>query len=286
MAKQRNISVLSQKQKEFVKLIESVDYSLNDFDKFRDFCELTAMSLALPFHDSEKIRSRIKNLHDRYGDKGFEVFEQALQSLIDALEEEYHDFLGVVYMAIEAGNSATGQFFTPFPVCKMMAQMQLPSNIEEEIASKGGYITLSDPAVGAAALPIAAIDHFRKNDIDYSNKLYIVAQDIDLKCCYMAYIQLSLCGVAAEVINGNTLACDPDDMVRECWHTPVYFINDWPAKIALRRLYRNIRGLITPKGDSEPEQPLESHTTVTPDIKVVREKGGQLAFDFGIKEAV
>lgn len=45
MTKQRNISVLYPKQNKFVKRIESINYSLSDSEKFRDFCKFNAIPL-------------------------------------------------------------------------------------------------------------------------------------------------------------------------------------------------------------------------------------------------
>lgn len=268
MAKQRHLSGLSGPQQQFVKLIEQVDYHGSSYERFRDFCELAAMTLVLPFEPSQRVSERIERIHKKYDKAKIELFGKAFDILIEALEESYHDFLGPVYMSLEISNDRSGQFFTPWHICKVMAKMQLPTDLDSFIDDCGGFITVNDPCVGAGAIPLAAVDEFKERRVDYSNKMFIVAQDIDMLCCYMAYIQLSLCGVAAEVINGNSLIPSND---YECWHTPVYYLNCWPLKLALKQS----RTLVA----STPEKP-------EPDIKITQESNGQLAFDFGIKEAV
>ena len=48
----------------------------------------------------------------------------------------------------------------------------------------------------------------KRHKIDYQTKMLAVATDIDLKCVHMAYIQLSLYGIPAVVIHGNTLTVE------------------------------------------------------------------------------
>ena len=51
---------------------------------------------------------------------------------------------------------------------------------------------------------------------DYRHNTFFVAQDIDIRCVWMAYIQLSLYGIPAMVIHGNTLTMEEWDR----WYTP------------------------------------------------------------------
>lgn len=50
----------------------------------------------------------------------------------------------------------------------------------------------------------------------YRHNTFFVAQDIDIRCVWMAYIQLSLYGIPAMVIHGNTLTMEEWDR----WYTP------------------------------------------------------------------
>ena len=57
--------------------------------------------------------------------------------IFDMIEKAYEDnpdqdFLGAAYMELGLGNHWTGQFFTPYNVSKMMAQMTLGTSIPEE----------------------------------------------------------------------------------------------------------------------------------------------------------
>lgn len=53
-------------------------------------------------------------------------------------------------------------------------------------------------------------------EFDYRHNTFFVAQDIDIRRVWMAYIQLSLYGIPAMVIHGNTLTMEEWDR----WYTP------------------------------------------------------------------
>ena len=52
---------------------------------------------------------------------------------------------------------------------------------------------------------IAAAAVLYEKGIDYQNILEVVAQDLDWKGVYMCYVQLSLLGISAVCVQGNTL---------------------------------------------------------------------------------
>ena len=56
----------------------------------------------------------------------------------------------------------------------------------------------------------------QKQKFDFQHKSFFVAQDIDIRCVWMAYIQLSLYGIPAVVIHGNTMNMEEWDR----WYTP------------------------------------------------------------------
>jgi hypothetical protein len=57
--------------------------------------------------------------------------------------------------------------------------------------------------------------------------MHVVAQDLDLKACHMAYVQFSLLHIPAVVVHGNTLACEE----RSRWNTPAHVMGGWDWKL-------------------------------------------------------
>ncbi|CCP01916.1 hypothetical protein BN439_0827 [Erwinia amylovora Ea644] len=126
-------------------------------------------------------------------------------------------FLGSVFMRLELGDKYRGQFFTPWSVGLMMAQLQL-GNVEEQFRDKP-FITLSEPACGAGCITLAFASVLREAGFPPHRRMWVSATDIDPLAAAMAYIQLSLCGVAGEVVIGNAL-CDER---RRVLYTPMHY---------------------------------------------------------------
>lgn len=66
-------------------------------------------------------------------------------------------------------------------------------------------ITLNEPACGGGGLILAFLKILKDNNINYQKRVKIVAQDLDFRSVYMTYIQLSLIGARAKIVQGDTL---------------------------------------------------------------------------------
>lgn len=69
--------------------------------------------------------------------------------------------------------------------------------------------------------------------LNYQDHVGVVAQDIDITCVHMCYIQLSLHGLSGYVVHGNTLTEPEVTDLHRIWFTPMYFNNVW----TMRRLF-------------------------------------------------
>jgi hypothetical protein len=83
-------------------------------------------------------------------------------------------------------------------------------------ADKKGPVTINEPTCGSGTMVIGAVWAMQRKGIDYRHKSFFVAQDIDIRCVWMAYIQLSLYEIPAMVIHGNTLTVEN----WSTWYTP------------------------------------------------------------------
>ena len=79
---------------------------------------------------------------------------------------------------------------------------------------------LIEPACGSGATILGAVWAMRQKHIDCMRNSFFVAQDVDIRCVWMTYIQLSLYKVPAVVIHGNTLTGHE----WERWYTPLVSI--------------------------------------------------------------
>lgn len=235
----------SEARKNFLKVFRQLTYRYRAWDIWRDFVVLFACALSNPIdkkHYEEREKRYLKIIH-RYRKEEQEKFPQLAAYTVLALEENpEQDFLGSIFMELNLGSKTNSQFFTPYHVCEMMAQ--ITENDILGIVKEKGYVTIQDPCCGAGATLIAAVQEARKQlekeNLNFQNYVLAVAQDIDETVALMCYIQLSLLGVAAYVKVGNSLT-DPissDDDGKNYWFTMMYFSKIW----VMRRLFRNLDG--------------------------------------------
>ena len=103
--------------------------------------------------------------------------------------------------------------FTPDDICRLMAEMVIPF---DQLSDQREPIVINEPACGSGTMVIGALWALKQKNLDYRKKCFFVARDIDIRCVWMAYIQLSLYGIPAVVIHGNTLTMEEWSR----WYTP------------------------------------------------------------------
>lgn len=139
--------------KEFISKLSNLDRSKNISTVFKDFLTLSTCSLVQPFYRSPEIEQKYLDIIKNYTKEQAEEFSKLLALLVMGLEEKHQDFLGQVYMQLNLGNNATGQFFTPYHVSKFMAEIT-SIGIEKELEEKD-FITLLEPCCGSGGMVIA-----------------------------------------------------------------------------------------------------------------------------------
>ena len=223
--------------KEFNSKLKSLDRSKSVETVFRDFLTLSTYSLAQPFYRSDEIEQKYIDTIKNYTKEQANGFPQMLALLVSALEEKHQDFLGQIYNCNNFGNANKGQFFTPYHVSKMMAEINIP-DIEKQLEEKD-YITVSEPCCGSGGMIIAFAESLKDNGYNYQHQLYVEAIDIDELCFKMTYIQLSLLGIPARVIRGDSLSMQYYEMI----YTPFYFIADFSTKFKKQEQINKMRNI-------------------------------------------
>ena len=213
--------------REFMAILQSLDKSKNIQTVFRDFLSLSTYSLAQPFYRSPDIEKRYNLIIKDYTKEQAVEFSKLLAFLIEALEKQHQDFLGQIFMELGFGNAKKGQFFTPYSVCKLMAEINF-SDFEYKLSQKN-FITLSEPCCGSGGIIIALAETMKNKGYNYQHQLFVEAIDIDEICFKMTYIQLSLLGIPAKVIRGDTL----NMRYFEVLYTPFYFLGNFEYKLKM-----------------------------------------------------
>ncbi len=207
-------------------------------------------------------------------------FAQALGTFLQtcakdsALGTPFPDTLGRIYEEEALTNNYAGQFFTPEPLCAMMAKMIIEPTDED--------ITICDPACGSGrffihAQPIAPKAHF-------------TGIDRDLTCVHMTALNMLVRNADATIVHGNTLSLETfggyqtrrtplGGEIRTLTAEQASTFLTAAAK-ALNTQQRTTAELGTSPASSSPaSDPTPSPDTTGPQPFVVDRKG-QMGFDF------
>lgn len=226
--------------KDFLNEFSKLARTHRPFDVWRDFVVMFACAISNPL-DKSHYDSREKRYLDiihRYSKDEQMIFPKLAACTTMALDTNpEQDFLGKIFMDLGLGNSSAGQFFTPYSVCQLMADVvtsDLDNGLQDKL-EKQGYISLVDECCGAGATLIAAINTIKRKmeratpSMNFQRHLLVAGQDIDETVALMCYIQISLLGVAGYIKVGNSIT-DPmstDDDKNKYWYTPMYFSDAW-----------------------------------------------------------
>lgn len=230
--------MMNEHQNKFVKIIEGFRNGYGVRTVFEDFVRLGTYEIGQNVRrslgceiddDDEKAYLEIVKRYKPEEVRG--PFKNLFDCLVEGLEKTEGDFLGPIFMQLQLGNKALGQFFTPHHVSLMMAEMSIdPDEVRQEIERKG-YVSMNDPCCGSGGMPLAYAQAFRAAGFQPETELLIVAQDLGDIPARMTYLQLSLRGLAAVVLNMNSFIPDTVFWKR---YTPVFFWQNWPSRLGKR----------------------------------------------------
>jgi hypothetical protein len=228
MAKHSTVG-LDEYQTAFVKLLETAARRHRKHEVFRDFCELAALSLsnAVDLRNFDQREARYMQIVGRYEATEVAFFPQMLARVVQSLERGMHDCMGQLFMALELGDHWKGQYFTPYEVAYLMAELGT-GDVGVAIEEKG-YVRMNEPAAGAGAMVIALADSVQNKGFNYQQCLHVTAQDLDETAVHMAYIQLTLLHIPAVVVHGNSLCPKPTDAR---WFTAAHILGGWGHRLA------------------------------------------------------
>lgn len=227
--------------KELVKLFNQLSGSRSLWQVFNDCIEMFALSIQNTFcfgQTFEKNENRYKDITKNYSESEIETIVKIFAEITNALEANtFQDFLGDLYMQLDMGSSALGQFFTPYTVSYAMAVSSFDEKNAKAELSQKGYISVLEPAVGGGANVIAFCEVLKNHDINYQTQCVIVCQELSKLTALMCYTALSLIGCAAVVKIGDSLSDPYTNYFAECskgaeiWTTPMFHIQNCYKKV-------------------------------------------------------
>lgn len=189
---------------EFLKCLESIDYTKRKYDIFQDFLTVSAISLTNVILKDKNLEKKYFEVIKKYQNP--EKLSELLSITVMALEKSPQDFLGTVYMNGDFGNKKSGQFFTPYHISQFMSEIVFDKNTVKQVISEQGFIKVSEPCCGAGGMILAFAETMLKNGINPQQYMIFQGIDIDINCCRMSFIQTSLMGLVGEILHGDTIS--------------------------------------------------------------------------------
>lgn len=186
--------------KQFHKIFMQLTNSGYTHDLYTTFSEWMDMVIALFSGDTE----RLSELEKKYKPEEQKLFLQIQYEWIQTLERKFdkddntfhwYDALGTYYEILSSlhKRQAFGQFFTPEPICDLMAQITIYDEEQTDTIK-----TVNDPACGSGRTLLAAHCQLKGRCIAY-------AEDLDEMCAKMTVLNLFIHGVRGEVIHHDSL---------------------------------------------------------------------------------
>lgn len=225
MTKKCVIPDISKDKKEMADGLRQLGQRHGIYSTFDDFIQMFAYSIsdAVDLVHYEEREERYKEIAKKYSEDELKEIGRLIMLTTRVVNKNLYstDVLGEIYHGLNLHNEHNGQFFTPMHICTMMAKITL-GDVKEQIKEKG-YIYLNEPTCGSGAMMIAAAGVVKEQKCEPSTDMCVLAIDNDYRCALMAYIQLSLLGVPAVVLHGDSL------LVKEYsrFYTPAYIWNGW-----------------------------------------------------------
>lgn len=174
----------------FEQLSRRWDYT-RVFDDFLTMCiHAFGGDKSMPFRDArDKALAHYNMQEAELLNKMFYEMIRVYNEMIVVQERPWYDLFGDFYQTISSSGKASsfGQFFTPEPVCTMMAQ----------ITDNQGE-SCSDPCCGSGRMLLASKAH--------NPKAKCYAADLDPVCAKMCAINMMMHGCDGEVVCINTLS--------------------------------------------------------------------------------
>lgn len=203
-------------KKEIVRTIQSLSGKYAPDMIFSDWVTCSAIGIynsCFLIHNSawKSREEQYINTMKKYTLEERKQFVRMLKLLTDAFEEGMSDILGEIYMESGCGSKRTGQFFTPFHLSKLTAELELANIVIDE----NKKYEIAEPSVGGGGMIIATAAVLKERGINYQKCMKVVAQDLDWRSVYMAYVQFSLLGIDAVVVQGDTLQHPYDEHTDE-----------------------------------------------------------------------
>ena len=227
-------------RKNFVKLLDNIAYDTSRWNVFSDFLKVSAIAInnnSDPYFlaTSKEIRDQREQEYlkiiNHYNKSTRKLFPEMFTELVLELEEHcpssFIDVLGDLFNKLNFHDHWKGQFFTPQHVSDLIGRIMISSDTVDKSIKEKGFFTINEPCCGAGSMILGALNAMHEIGLNHSKQVLVVASDIDERCVLMTYLQLSLYGVPAVIIQQNSLSMQ---IYGAPWFTPTFIFGGWTLR--------------------------------------------------------
>ena len=265
------------KKAEFIRLFKAIKPERHRHEVWSDFVTTSAIALHNGVHMDHTLEQEYLQVISTYSTDDVQRLCEMLSLVVVMIDQEPVDILGAIYMELELSSFDNGQFFTPPEVSGLMAQIIYGDTLDEKL--KKPFITLHEPACGAGAMILSFVKMLVLKKQNPAEKIWVSAVDINRIAALMAYIQLSLWNVPAEVIVGDTLRME----LQERWLTPAHRLYDWDTRLRLQGALDKVQDLCIEQDDLREDSILKENEKLEEPADTVESKAdSQASFDFDL----
>lgn len=132
------------------------------------------------------------------------LFGEAFHGLVEAMEARpFTDLLGPLHQEWRADidRKSGGEFYTPDHVCRLMAGMSIPETLPQDRP-----LEVMEPAAGCGGMIPATAQQLAEVRGISPLCMRATCVDVDRTACDICYINLTLNGIPATVVHGNSLS--------------------------------------------------------------------------------
>jgi type I restriction-modification system DNA methylase subunit len=199
-------------------LTDGMTYRHNRSTLFRDFLSVSTIAFRNAFEPKGELwdarEAEYFKIIAKYEKDEIFQMRECLTALMQLAKQDHTDLMGELYMSLEIGSKDMGQFFTPYQISRLMAMLTLDRPSIDQAVAENGYIEFNEPTCGAGGMIIAAAESIRSLGLDPARHMRVTAQDIDMACVQMTYLNCTFYDIPATIVHGNVLALEERSVIK------------------------------------------------------------------------
>ena len=187
------------------KILEELSRGKNISDVFSDVIICCAYSLANLSSFNQEREDQYNHIIGKYGKDKEEKIASILVMLLSSYSKNKNqDILGEIYEELQINKRKLGQVFTPFKVADLLSNTIYSEQFVKTTMEEKNFISVYNPACGTGRLLYSSYASLLRCKAKPEN-IFIVGGELDLLCCCITYVQLSLMGANAVISHQDTL---------------------------------------------------------------------------------